>query len=218
MAEKDQLDKVLEHLDKIHAGIDDMNDKHTKLAGRLDALEQEREKQKTDAKARADAEAKEKETKAIADAALRRKDSDDDDLAKNREAFADAQMRADSAYQALGSKQAPHALAGETLSDFRVRLMKQLQPHSAIYKGSDLGILVQDASSFRLVEDAIINDAMQASMAPPPAGAPLREQVTRTDEGHIIRKFIGDPGVVWGPFMGGATKFGRINRDMANRR
>jgi len=207
---------------------------------RADAEEKERkekeEKEKADAeaKARADAEEKEKADKARKDAEEKEKAdaaaraSGNTDLARklaelerrmpatladaDKAAFADAQMRADSAYQAWNLGQAPYALNGETLSDYRVRLLSKLKQHSPIYKDSNLGLLVADSAAFSVIENAIVNDAIEASCKSITVGAPLREQVTRNASGHTITKFVGDPAVTWGPMMGGATKFGRISR------
>lgn len=195
---------------------------------RADAEEKERkekeEKEKAD-KARADAEEKEREEKEKADAAARASEGDvakkladierrlpaslsDEDKGR----FAEVQMRADSAYQAWNYGQAPHALNGETLNDYRVRLLSKIKGHSKIYKDSNLGLLVNDSAAFSVIEQAIVNDAVEASSASVTVGAPLRKQVSRNESGHTITKFVGDPAVTWGPFMGGATKFGKINR------
>jgi chemotaxis protein histidine kinase CheA len=201
---------------------------------RMDAEAKEKdEKEKAD-KARADAEAKEKEEKEKADAALAAAARSDSAVAKrlaeierripatlsdeDKPKFADAQMRADAAYQAWGYGQAPGALGGETLSDYRVRLLGKLKPHSKAFKDSNLSVIAgADASAFSSVEGTIIADAVEASSKIVTIGAPLRKSVTRNESGHTITKFSGDPAVTWSPFMGGATKFGRINREMANR-
>lgn len=214
---------------------------------RADAEEKERkereEKEKADAeaKARADAEEKDRkdkerrdaEEKERADAAARAAGNTDivQKLAsierrlpailseEDKGAFVDAQMRADAAYQAWSLGQAPGALNGETLPDYRVRLLSKLKQHSKLYKDSNLSALaVADAAAFSVVENAIVNDAIDASCKTVTVGAPLREQVTRAASGHIVTKFVGDPAVTWAPFMGGATQFGRINTNVASRR
>src|SRR6185312_11542465 len=208
---------------------------------RADAEEKERkekeEKEKADAeaKARADAEEKEKADKARKDAEEKEKAdaaaraSGNTDLAKklaeierrlpatladaDKAAFAEAQMRADAAYSAWNLGPAPHALNGETLSDYRVRLLSKVKQHSKLYKDSNLGALaVADSAAFSVVENAIVNDAVEASCSNITVGAPLRMQESKTESGHIVRKFVGDAAVTWAPFMGGATKFGRITR------
>jgi|SRR6185437_6698800 len=209
---------------------------------RKDAEEKE-EKEKADAKARADAEAKEKEEKEKADKAradaeekekadaAARAASGNTDLARrlaeveryvvpgnlsdaDKAPFAEAQMRFDSAYQAWNLGQAPRYLNGETLNDYRVRLASKIKQHSKIYKDSNLGLLVADSAAFSVIENAIINDAVEASCSNITLGAPLRMQESRNESGHIVRKFVGDAAVTWAPFMGGATKFGKINRSV----
>src|SRR6185437_2284050 len=152
---------------------------------RADAEEKEKEKADAEVKARADAEEKEKADKARKDAEEKEKAdaaaraSGNTDLARklaelerrmpatladaDKAAFADAQMRADSAYQAWNLSQAPYALNGETLSDYRVRLLSKLKQHSPIYKDSNLGLLVADSAAFSVIENAIVNDAIEAS-------------------------------------------------------
>lgn len=191
-------------------------------AAKADADKEEEEKKKADA-AKADAD-KAAEEKAKADAALKGVSADvlakmadlerrmpavlsEEDKAK----FADAQMRCDAAYQAWGG-QAPPALNGESLSDFNVRLLSKLKQHSKVYKDSNLGILVADAAAFGVVQEAIINDAIQASKGSVTAGAPLQKRVKRLDSGHVVTEWVGDPAVGWASFMGGATKFGKINQ------
>jgi hypothetical protein len=198
MAEKDKLDQVLDHLEGLHQKHDALKATCDSFGTRIDALEAQGEKQKSDA------DAKEKEEKEKADAAGKRRT----DSGEDKHAFADAQMRADSAYNSWG-KQAPHALHGESLRDFRVRLLTELKPHSKAYKDSDLGS-IGDENAFSNIEGMIINDAVEASNTPAAAGAPLRKVTSRDDMGRITTKFYGDPLVCWAPFMGGATRFGKF--------
>jgi hypothetical protein len=200
MAGEDKLDKIIGHLEDLHKKSDAIN-------ARLDVIETEHEKDRGEVAAlrAADAEAKEKEEKEKADAAAKRRT----DSGEDKHAFANAQMRADSAFNSWG-KSAPHALHGESLRDFRVRLLTELKPHSKAYKDSDLGS-IGDETAFSNIEGMIINDAIEASNQPDTtAGAALRKVTSRDDMGRITTKFYGDPLVCWAPFMGGATRFGRI--------
>lgn len=225
----------------------DAADKERADKARADAEEKDRkekeEKEKADAEAKMRADAEEKarkdkekadaEEKERADAAVRAAGNTDlvQKLAsierrlpailsdEDKGAFADAQMRCDAAYQAWNLGQAPAALNGETLADYRVRLLSKIKQHSKLYKDSNLGALaIADSAAFSVVEGAIVNDAVDASCKSITAGAPLREQVTRAASGHIVTKFVGDSSVTWAPFMGGATQFGRINTNVATRR
>jgi hypothetical protein len=204
----EKLDKIGTHLDSLHARVDAWDEEKKADKARLDALCTSAEKAD---KARVDAEeAKKNEDETRADAA-RAVTATEADRAK----FADAQMRCDAAYQAW-SKQAPHALHGETLRDFRIRLLNPLKQHSKVYKDSALALIGDDAA-FSVIEEAIINDAITASNTSFNPMAPLRKVVSRMDSGHIATKWIGDPRVGWSEFSGGATKFGRINASVANR-
>jgi len=136
--------------------------------------------------------------------------------AEDKARCAEVQMRADSAFQAWGD-QAPPVMRGESVNDFRLRLLSKIKQHSKVYKDSNLAAFTADESAFGVIEKTIINDAIEASRGSVTAGAPLQKRVTRMDSGHVVTKWIGDPNVAWGPFMGGATKFGRINIDMANK-
>lgn len=206
----DKIDRVLEHLDKLHAGIDSMGEKHDKLAARIDVLEaahkRDSEEREMADKARKDAEEKER-----ADSATRAKLQAIDESAAQ---FAAAQLRADAAYQAWG-KQAPHALHGESLRDFQIRLLNPLKQHSKAYADSALNLIGDDAA-FSVIEGAIISDAITASNTHAPAGT-LREIKSRSDSGHVVTKFVGDPEVTWATFMGGHTRFGRINPKMVDK-
>jgi hypothetical protein len=185
----DKLDEMLSAVktmcDGVNARCDAIAAEQKTLADRMDA---EREKVLTDA--------------AAAQVC--------NDSAQDRYAYANAQIRADRGFNAW-SKSAPHALSGESLRDFRIRLLRELQPLSKTFKDSDLS-MIGDEKAFTIIEDAIINDAVQASIAGDfTPGAPLRESVTKTEHGQVMRKFHGDPNVCWAPFAGVARR-GRIIR------
>ncbi len=90
-------------------------------------------------------------------------------------AMADAQSRADSAYQALGQR-APGPLQAETLLGYRVRLARGLQGHSKAWASVDLHTL-QDAA-LAIAEEQIRADAIVASNATD--GLPEGRLVPRT--------------------------------------
>lgn len=216
-------------VDSVRKDADERKEKEEKDRAdkaRADAEASEKaEKEKAD-KARADAEEEARKEKEKADAASRAIPAEVlqriSELERTRPAslsdedkgrFAEVQMRADAAYHAWNYGPAPHALNGETLSDYRVRLLGKIKPHSKVYKESNLGVLVNDSAAFSVIEETIVNDAVEASSANITVGGPLRKQVTRSESGHTITKWFGDPAVTWSRFMGGATKFGKINRD-----
>jgi hypothetical protein len=195
----EKLDSIASHLDSLHTKIDSMGESCKKTDARLDALEADREKQKADS---------EREEKAKADAAKRRADA-----ASDSHAYADAQMRCDSAFQAWG-KMAPHALHGESLRDFRIRLLSALKVHSRAYGDSDLAT-VGDEAVFSNIEGIIIKDAIEASNSHADTPGVLRQVTSRDNSGRQVTRFYGDPAVAWGEFMGG-TRFGKIVRPPAH--
>jgi hypothetical protein len=199
MAAEDKLDTILNHLETLHSKHDGLKATCDSLVTRVDTLEAQREKQKSDA------DAKEKEEKEKADAAAKRKADAGQD---KPHAFADAQLRADSAYQSWG-KQASHALSGESLRDFRIRLLSGLKQHSKRYRDSDL-TTVGDETVFNDIERVILDDAVKASNEPGDATGVLRKVTSRDDMGRITTKFYGDPLVCWAPFMGGGTRLGKF--------
>jgi len=190
----DRLDQMLDAVktmcDGVNARCDAIAAEQKALADRMDA---EREK-------------------VLADAAAAKMINDS---AADKFAFADAQIKADAAYSAWG-KSAPRALSGETVRDFRVRLLRELQPLSKAYKDADLSA-IGDETAFGIIEGQIIADAVKASIAGDfVVGAPLRETVTRSEHGQVMRKFHGDPNVCWAPFAGVARR-GRIVRPTEGR-
>jgi len=135
----------------------------------------------------------EKEEQAKKDAALAaRCDADET-------AYADAQARADGVYAMFG-KSAPRRMDGEKLMDYRRRLARPHQTHSAAYKDAKLDT-VTDAAVFKAVEDAIYHDAAAASRTPGVYGAgQLIAMTSRDAAGRTITKFGGDVEAFLGDF------------------
>jgi|HubBroStandDraft_4_1064222.scaffolds.fasta_scaffold00159_5 8-oxo-dGTP pyrophosphatase MutT (NUDIX family) len=123
--------------------------------------------------------------------------------------FAAAQMRLDSACQAWGHAARP-ALNGESLRDYRVAILTELKAHSRAYKDSDLSS-IGDENAFTNIEGIIINDAIAASNVHIAQGAPLSRRTRVNEHGHKITTYHGDSGIAWAAFMGGGTQLGRIN-------
>jgi 8-oxo-dGTP pyrophosphatase MutT (NUDIX family) len=181
------------------------------MASRLDSVEKnmpaptlnsaaDARKDAEEAKAKADAEAKAKcdaEEKAKADAAeMEAKAKADAEMEeKESEAAADEQAKADSVYQ-LHGKQAPRKMAGENLLGYRRRLLRGLQPHSAAWKGADLGA-IGDSTALGIAAAAIYADAAAASRAPiTDSNAPRmpRPMTRRSPSGHNVTEFSGPVG------------------------
>lgn len=162
---------------------------------------------KADQKARADAAAAEEQKAKAAMADRQRMDSD---LAATRTrieelekrlptaagdadpaAMADAQARADAVY-AMHGAQAPRALVGESLLEYRRRLAKGVQAHSPMWRSIDLGSLPEAALD--VAAATIYADAVTAARNPVdlPEGQ-LRPVVTRDATGRQITSFYGEP-------------------------
>ena len=173
-------------------------------------------------KAKKDAEAKEEEEKAKADAAKKdenltekemedkaKKDADDE------MAMADAQAKADSAYACFG-KSASRALSGETLLNYRKRLMRGLQNYSDDCKNVNLND-VKDLTTLNMLEAKIFADAFKHATSPK-AYADGQLQAVRTQatdgSGRTITKYYGDINSWLGQFKSSpyiATEFHTAN-------
>jgi hypothetical protein len=242
MADKDtdaKLDLIAGHIQKTHEGVDALREGHKALAARIDALEKGRHDsvdgdpeadrarrdgesdedyaKRIDAldRAKADREAAAEERER-ADRVKRRMDSAERERQEfaNRNAAAQAQMRADRAYQAWGLGQAPGRVHGESIRDFEIRLLQPLKQYSPRYKDAALE-LINDATVFADVADRVITDAVHASETTVVEGAPLRKITERNEAGHTITRWIGDPSVCWAPFQGGAVRLVKLNRPVA---
>jgi chemotaxis protein histidine kinase CheA len=185
-------------------------------------------KDEEEAKAKADAEEEEKakEDKAKKDAEEEEKRKDDaaraDSLDKakieevlakvnqvighisgspeTRAQFGEAQARADAAYRAHG-KEAPAPMVAETLLDYRRRLLSGLQSHSKQWSKTDLKGLA-DNDVLANIERVIYDDAVAAARDPSlVAAGTLRRVVKRSDAGHTIHEYIGDPRDAMAPFV-----------------
>jgi 8-oxo-dGTP pyrophosphatase MutT (NUDIX family) len=183
------------------AKFDAMCAKFDAMCNKMDAMEM------ADAKRKADAEKEEKEKADAAKADAAKADAAKADAAKadsvtDSAKFADAQAHADSVYSMLGGA-APRPMAGEALTDYRVRLLRGLQTHSAAFKDSDLGAVARaDSVAFAGVETQILADAKKFANTPVAiADGALVPTVRRTEAGHTVTTYRGDPFVWLSPFM-----------------
>ncbi len=102
--------------------------------------------------------------------------------------FVDAQARCDAVATIHGGR-APEALDGESLRQYRRRLLAPFQPQSA-WRGVDLSSLASDA--FAVAESAIYADAsggIDAAIGP----GQLRPRVKHDASGRPITEWLGDP-------------------------
>jgi 8-oxo-dGTP pyrophosphatase MutT (NUDIX family) len=171
---------------------------------RKDAEEKEKEKEKADA-AKKDAEDKEKEKEkadaAKADSVPR---SEFEKLQAmvtsmqprkmtqaDRDAFADAQAKADVVLRAMNDSADP-PMSGEDIVAYNIRLARKLQPHSKTWKDVDLAVIAADAKGFTIALDGIRADAFKAAMDPTDAQPFQHREIKETAPGgHKITRFVG---------------------------
>lgn len=129
---------------------------------------------------------------AIADMAKRiPADRSDED----RAAFADAQVRADEVFNALGQR-APAPMQGERLMDYKRRLANKLKPHSKAWKDVKIEAFADDAG-FGVVEQQIYADAVQAANSPVGlAENTILGRSRRLSTGHDETRFVGNTSFV----------------------
>jgi len=116
-----------------------------------------------------------------------------------QEEYGAAQERADAAYRACGHDGSPPHLMGESLIDYRHRLLRGVQDMSATWKKTNLP---RDEGLMQAIEPQIYRDAA-ASITDPSQDRPgvLREVIERDATGRRITKFYGDNSVTWAPFQ-----------------
>jgi 8-oxo-dGTP pyrophosphatase MutT (NUDIX family) len=115
--------------------------------------------------------------------------------------FVAAQEKAERVSLAFGdSAGAPRPMHGETLNQYRRRLLSKHQKHSADWKGTDLS-KINDDGALAVIEDKVYSDAMKAakSAGDLPEGQ-LRMSIEEDETGRKIRRFYGDPESCWGAF------------------
>ena len=129
--------------------------------------------------------------------------------------FAAAQARADAVYSAYGNS-APRPLQGESLLQYRRRLLNDLKQYSEDWKNSDLRVVAVDEASLAIAERQIFAaaDAAVRNPASVPIGI-LREIKNRNDAGHTMTTFVGSP-ISWmnrfAPTGRAVTKINQFNK------
>lgn len=105
--------------------------------------------------------------------------------------FAAAQSRADGVANAFNQR-APRALLGETLLNYRKRLVGDYKQHSADYKDIDVGP-INDPAMLSIVEKRVYADAMVAATKPMGMAPGQMRMIKRVhpDTGHHITEFFG---------------------------
>ena len=113
-----------------------------------------------------------------------------DDSAE-QEAKADIQARADQAYAQFG-QQARAPMSGENALNYRKRLMKDLQSHSATYKDVDIAAM-NDPALVAIAERQIYADAVQSANNPVNIQkGTLLPRVRKDEAGRRITEYHGD--------------------------
>lgn len=164
--------------------------------------------------AKGDAEEDEEERE---DRNMSRHDSDNSDLRRriadlekvmprqlsdaDHQAFADAQARADTVFQAFGDS-APRPLMGEDVMTYRRRLAGSIKGKSKTWSKTNLhGI--NDDNAFSVIEDSIYADAMDAAHHPTDLKADELRPIYSTDvTGRRTTSFAGEPRAWMDAFSG----------------
>ncbi|WP_159013321.1 DUF2213 domain-containing protein [Acidisoma sp. S159] len=160
------------------------------ISTRLDGLEEHVNTQKS-ASAAAEAEkarvAAEKAKETVSDTPTPDDDDDDNKLAS----LADVQMRADGVANAFGQS-ADKPMRGESVRNYKIRMLKKFQHHSKDFKETNLKAL--DDPTLDAVERVIYADAMiAANTVGSGAEGVLIEIKKRDHTGRMISEFRGDP-------------------------
>jgi 8-oxo-dGTP pyrophosphatase MutT (NUDIX family) len=199
-AKADAAKKDAEDKDK------DAKDDAAKADAKKKADEDEAEKTAAD-KARKDAEDKEKEKADAAKAdSVPRAEFDKlvanmSDLSKklprqmtaaDRDAYADAQAKADAVLRTFNEHAEP-PMSGEDIVAYNIRLARKMQPHSKTWKDVNLAVLAADSISFGIALDGIRADALQAGLNPVDLKPFEHRKITQmSPTGHTVTSFVGN--------------------------
>jgi 8-oxo-dGTP pyrophosphatase MutT (NUDIX family) len=158
---------------------------------RKDAEEKEEEKKKADA-ARADSVSRSEFDKAMATIAELQKNQPRQLTQADRDAYADAQSKADAVLRAHNERAEPN-MPGEDLVSYQIRLHRQMQKHSTKWKGVDLAIIAADSAAFTNVLAEIRADALQAGLNPVGLEPFQYREITQEGPGgHKVKTFHGN--------------------------
>jgi hypothetical protein len=142
-----------------------------------------------------------------------RMDDDEEEAAKKDEeeaAMCDAQAKADSVFASFG-KSASRPLNGESLINYRKRMLRGLQGYSDAYKHVNINS-IKDEALLALAEKQIFADAVAASRASAHVGAGQLVEINEKDRaGRTITKFRGDMEAWLGDFKVPALRVMKFN-------
>ena len=118
----------------------------------------------------------------------------------DRQQYVDAQVKADSVAQMFGTI-APRWQHGETLLQYRRRMLRKFQEHSPAWKSVDIS-KINDSAALDNIEGQIYADAVAAAKNPVPGGKDELRAVTTTDSaGRRITRLYGNNSITWAPFQ-----------------
>ena len=104
--------------------------------------------------------------------------------------FASVQARADRIYGVWGQS-APRPMHGEQLNDYRRRLLRPYQHHSAPFAKANLKVLAVDDAAFNHAEAEIWKVASDAVRDPSSVAYGVLRESTETKGGHTYVRFYG---------------------------
>jgi hypothetical protein len=121
----------------------------------------------------------------------------------SRSEFIETQSRADKLFQAFGDTAgAPPSMQGESLLQYKARLLAPFQKYSQQFKDANLS-RITCPSGFAAIEGQIYNDALSEATHPTSASmrpGELRAVATADATGRKITKYFGDPAACWDQF------------------
>jgi hypothetical protein len=116
-----------------------------------------------------------------------------------RREYVEAQARADRVLRQFGDS-AERWQDGESIADYRRRLLEPLKQHSPAWRKVDVP---RQEDVLAVAEKQILADAAREAVAPTNLKpGQLVERVTTDPTGRKISRFYGDPEAVWGMFRG----------------
>lgn len=225
----DALGSVSKGFETMSARMDSLENGFKARADAEDAEKKEaKEKAEQDEKKKADA-AEEEQKKADEAEAQKKADEDQakadeaaeeqrkadeassaEEKERNDAAMTEAQVKADSAYNAVG-KRAPEPFSGEKALDFRKRALIAMQKHSPSH--ADVNIrAIADSATLSVMEEAIYGAARKSiSEEMNNTQGQLHKRVRSDEAGRTITEYQGDPNVWLGAFKTPARVLSKIN-------
>lgn len=131
--------------------------------------------------------------------------------AEDRDGMQDVQHRADSIAALFGERVSAPSV-GETLADYRRRLLEKFKKHSPEFKNTQMAALHDNA--IPLVEKQVYADAERTARTTATAPGKLISRTERVN-GRDITTFAGDNGVWMAPFMRPGN-VGKVSQTMAD--